>query len=517
MQKQTKRFGALVFTIAILVLLISCKSKETPAPPTETSAPQTQTTTALPSPIATPLVEANSNPLTGLPVEDINLLDLPALLVSISHFPVEARPQAGLSFAPWVFEIYITEGATRFLSVYHGEFPEPETPVTGDCPIRSEPFVQTANFIGDRVWLDENANQLQDAWERGVGGVCVTLYAENGTPLQQTSTDSNGYYGFNVDAGRYVLIFQKPAWTQFVQKNIGIEKQDSDADPATGQTEALGVTSSLHNVDAGLILTSQPPTTSELPAAKVGPVRSGRLVYADIAAFFPESCLIYAFASPEVLELLPQCFFVNHDLQGGGYLLEINELKRLAEESKLYDIDYSSNAFAATPPAGGEPTARLDVYVAYLNQAAWIYDAASQTYWRFVDKADIENPGVLYPEIDRLTSRQLQFENVIVLFTKHDVVSPTNLDIHLEEDQQGNALLFRDGQKYDIFWNTQLSDEERQSGRHKPIKFIDPNTKQLMPLKPGHTWIFIVTPETSVTPQGNGTWYLEFFQPPDAK
>ncbi|MBK7449569.1 MAG: DUF3048 C-terminal domain-containing protein [Anaerolineales bacterium] len=173
-----------------------------------------------------------------------------------------------------------------------------------------------------------------------------------------------------------------------------------------------------------MILTSQPPTTSELPAAKVGPVRSGRLVYADIAAFFPESCLIYAFASPEVLELLPQCFFVNHDLQGGGYLLEINELKRLAEESKLYDIDYSSNAFAETPPAGGEPAARLDVYVAYLNQAAWIYDAASQTYWRFVDKADIENPGVLYPEIDRLTSRQLQFENVIVLFTKHDVVSP---------------------------------------------------------------------------------------------
>jgi len=43
------------------------------------------------------------------------LLQFPALLVSISHFPVEARPQAGLSFAPYVFEIYITEGATRFL------------------------------------------------------------------------------------------------------------------------------------------------------------------------------------------------------------------------------------------------------------------------------------------------------------------------------------------------------------------------------------------------------------------
>jgi hypothetical protein len=54
------------------------------------------------------------NPLTGLAVEDPSLLQIPATLLSISHFPVTARPQAGLSFAPYVFEIYITEGATVF-------------------------------------------------------------------------------------------------------------------------------------------------------------------------------------------------------------------------------------------------------------------------------------------------------------------------------------------------------------------------------------------------------------------
>ena len=516
MQPDRRHFVFNFLVLLAMIVLAACNPTQgEDIKPTETSLPPTAALEPIPTSI--PLVEANENPLTGLPVEDNDLLDLPALLVSVSHFPVEARPQAGLSFAPWVFEIYITEGATRFLTVYHGIFPEPEVPVIGDCSVRGEPFVQTSNIIGSRVWLDDNANNIQEAWERGVGGVCVYLYQEDGALLQQTSTDSNGYYAFNVEPGRYALDFQNPQWMQFVQKNIGEENRDSDVDPSSGQTDMLDITTSLHNVDAGLILTSQPPSTSELPPAKVGPVRSGRLIYADIAAFFPDSCLIYAFASPEVLELLPKCYFVYHDLEGGGYMLDISELKRLAEESKLYDIDYASNSFDNDPLEGGETASRLDVYIAYLNQSAWVYDAASQSYWRYVDKADYDNAGIVYPDVDRLTSRQLQFENVVVIFTEHDVVSPTNLDIHLEEDKEGYALLFRDGQMYDMFWSTNLSDQERESGRYKPIKFVNPDTKQLMPLKPGRTWIIVVTPETTVTPQGEGEWYLEFYQPAGSK
>ncbi|GAB1471256.1 hypothetical protein MASR2M66_21340 [Chloroflexota bacterium] len=514
MRNHIRLFNWIVFIIPLL-MLTSCGVSQSETTPTETSAPLTAT--LAPTPTSTPLVAPHENPLTGLPVKDENLLDLPALLVSISHFPVEARPQAGLSFAPWIFEIYITEGATRFLTVFYGAFPEPEIPVTGDCDIRTEPITQTGNILGDRVWLDENANNIQEAWERGVGGVCVYLYQENGALLQQTSTDSNGYYAFNIEPGRYVLDFQAPPWMQFVQKNIGDEEKDSDANPANGQTEALEVKTSLHNVDAGLVIISEPLVTSELPPAKIGPIRSGRLIYADITEFFPDSCLIYAFASPEVLELIPQCFFVHHDIQGGGYMLETSELKRLAEESKLYDVDYASDAFDETPPNGGEPAVKLHSYIAYLNQSAWMYDAASQSYWRYVDNADYDNAGALHPEVDRLNSRQLQFENVIVLFTEHDVISPTNLDIHLEADKEGYAMLFRDGLKYDIFWSTKLTDEEIKTGRHKPIKFIDPDTSQLMPLKPGRTWIIVVTPNTPVTEENAGSWYLDFAQPEGAK
>src|SRR5690606_5193311 len=139
-----------------------------------------------------------------------------ALLISISHFPVNARPQAGLSFAPWVFEIYITEGATRFLTTFYGEFPKPEASIHGSCEVRTQPFLQTASLIGNHVWLDDNANHFQDDWERGIGGICVNLFDANGNFIQSTSTDSNGYYAFNVNEGSYILQFEKPVGMEFV-------------------------------------------------------------------------------------------------------------------------------------------------------------------------------------------------------------------------------------------------------------------------------------------------------------
>ena len=459
------------------------------------------------------------NPLTGLPVEDPSLLDLPALLVSISHFPVTARPQAGLSFAPIVFEIYITEGATRFLTTFYGEFPEPENPVTGGCEVRREIFTQTDLILGNHVWLDSNQNNRHEPFERGLGGMCINLYDANQNLIQQTTTDSNGYYGFNVSTGTYYVAMAKPTGMEFVQRNIGDEETDSDVDPASGWSDALNVTSPVLDLDAGLILSEEFLPNSVLPEPKVGPVLSGRLVYADIAAFFTDSCLIYAFASPEVLEKLPTCAFVTHDIQGGGYMLGIDEMKRLAQDSRKPDsvFDYASNLFSNDPPAGGRSAWNLHIFVAYLNQSAWQYDALSQSYWRFVDDASPDTAGIVHPEVDMLTNRQLRFENVIVLFARHDVISPTNLDIRLEQDQDGKAILFRDGMRYEIRWSTELTDQELETGIRKPIRFLFEDDVTSFPLKPGRTWIIIVTPKTTVTEQSAGDWLLRFVQPDVAK
>jgi len=147
------------------------------------------------------------NPLTGQRVPDSAQLTYPALLLSISHFPPAARPQAGFSFTPFVYEYYITEGSTRHLAVFYGEVPKPEIPLRGECAIRSEPMAQTNLILGNRVWDDANRNGIQDPGENGIGGICVNLFDQNGAVLQQTTTDSNGYYGFDIQPGRYRIQF----------------------------------------------------------------------------------------------------------------------------------------------------------------------------------------------------------------------------------------------------------------------------------------------------------------------
>lgn len=507
-----RRFAGVL--VAICLTTFSCApniAARTKPPETTNNATETpisQPTQTIP-PITPTLIPHPINPLTGLAVEDASLLDLPAMLVSISTFPVTARPQAGPSYAPYLFEVYITEGTNRYLTTFYGKFPAPESPITGGCNVRTKPFEKTGLLIGNRVWLDTNQNNQQDDWERGVGGVCVNLYDENLDLLQQTSTDSNGYYGFNVNAGKYFVAFAKPDGTEFVQKNVGGEEKDSDVDPASGWSDALDASDSLLHLDVGLILSGKPVPTSELPPARVGPVRSGRLIYADIANFFLDSCLIFAYASSEVLIELPKCHFVDHNIQGGGYMLDIDQLKRWAEERRdegLANV-YVSNIFSDELPDGGKPASKLDVFFAWLNQTGWRYDSPSESYWRYVDDGKAETAGILHPEIDRLTGRQLQFENVVVLFAKHDVISPTNLDIHLEQGLTGKALVFRNGQVYEIKWSTE---------NDGPLQFQSENGEPF-PLKPGHTWVTVVTLRTAVTEQRPGEWLLQFSQPPGAK
>jgi len=64
------------------------------------------------------------NPLTGLPVNNPGNLLLPPALVSVTNFPPTARPQAGLSTSPIVFELFIGDGMTRYLAIFYGDYPK---------------------------------------------------------------------------------------------------------------------------------------------------------------------------------------------------------------------------------------------------------------------------------------------------------------------------------------------------------------------------------------------------------
>lgn len=449
------------------------------------------------------------NPLTGLPVADPSLLKIPALLVSISNFPATARPQAGLSFAPFVYEFYITEGATRFLAVFYGESPHPEVPVSGGCEARTGPFVQSGVLLGNRVWLDANGNGLQDPGEAGVGGMCVDLYDSTGKLIQRASTDSNGYYGFNVKPGNYTIVFGRIHGYRFTRANAGNDEANSDADPATGRA-VVNVSADDLSVDVGLVPSAQAPTpsASDVPLAQVGPVRSGRLIYRYLAKSFGNSCLIYAFASEEVLKRLPQCHMVFHELVAGGYMMDLSEMQGVAQENlqaKGSDFNYASNAFSETPPPGGAPASLLKVYFAYQNQSGWAYDPLSQSYLRYVDTSEFDQAGMLHPDSDRLTRRQLSVQNVILMYAVHDVVSPTNLDIHLDAGATGKAVLLRGGRMFNITW----------SNRVQPIQFLGEDGRGVA-LEPGHTWVIVITPDSKLEQTKPGQWLLTFAQPPGA-
>ena len=126
------RQGNPAFTPAALVQKIKLEAPTAtePAPPAEKAADPGEPTLTF-TPVPTTPTDAGSpggtdaiNPLTGLPVQNPESLLLPPALVTITNWPYSARPQAGLTFSPIVFEWYIGEGMSRYQALFYGDYPQ---------------------------------------------------------------------------------------------------------------------------------------------------------------------------------------------------------------------------------------------------------------------------------------------------------------------------------------------------------------------------------------------------------
>ncbi|HKA07609.1 MAG TPA: SdrD B-like domain-containing protein, partial [Gemmataceae bacterium] len=110
--------------------------------------------------------------------------------------------------------------------------------------------------VGDRVWLDDNQNGLQDNGELGFANVEVRLLDEADTVLRTTQTDRDGLYSFDnlVPSTNYRIEFVAPQGRQFTVQNAGPPDQDSDPDPATGKTELFQIQAGEQkkDIDAGI-------------------------------------------------------------------------------------------------------------------------------------------------------------------------------------------------------------------------------------------------------------------------
>ena len=139
----------------------------------------------------------------------------------------------------------------------------PITGLTGPYSLSANEFNPTvdAGFykpasLGDYVFNDTNKDGIQNAGDTPIPGVVVTLY-QNGSAVATTTTDASGLYSFTGltpgAANVYQVGFTPPANFSSTSANVGFDGLDSDADPVTGLTQTLTLTSGENNtsVDAG--------------------------------------------------------------------------------------------------------------------------------------------------------------------------------------------------------------------------------------------------------------------------
>ena len=147
---------------------------------------------------------------------------------------------------------YVNIGAVKGTDVVSG------VQVT-DTDAANYSTTSVSQSLGDRVWLDTNANGIQDAGELGVAGVMMQLKNTSGSLLQTTTTDSNGNYLFDVAAGNYLVSVVTPAGYLVSPKDQGANDNiDSDIDPTSKTTGTITVNAGQQNrtVDAGIYQTA---------------------------------------------------------------------------------------------------------------------------------------------------------------------------------------------------------------------------------------------------------------------
>lgn len=337
------------------------------------------------------------NPLTGLPVDDPSALLLPPSLISITNWPVSARPQAGLSYASMVFEFSIGDGESRFLGLFYGDLP----------------------------------------------------------PAEQNLPDAD---------------------STAVQNTV------------------------------------------------VGPLRSGRLFYEPLRELYHGN-LFMASAYKGVRDNLNRYnIFYGSDEDIISAFVEVKDLLETAHESDLAvdPLAMAVNRFDKTPPAGGVDGADLWYIYNAQDQVHWQYDPARRSYIRYQDLADGQT---FVAASDRLNQQTLAYENVIILYANHRYCTEYAFDVDFHYQDLQPAVLFRDGQMYEIFWSTRNTEYEQNTGALRPIRFVNRDGTPFS-LKPGQTWVHLTPLNTPLweapdsealyyllnnREEGSGNWVIRFY------
>ncbi|HOG79026.1 MAG TPA: DUF3048 domain-containing protein [Anaerolineaceae bacterium] len=252
---------------------------------------------------------------------------------------------------------------------------------------------------------------------------------------------------------------------------------------------------------------------------QVGPMRSGRLVDAQLAPMY-QGTLAYVSAWDWVRTKLDQTMQWRGMLEGPNTCPAICRLPPGDVTSVFADTAALEEAFAKrnvqiedpvldgmyfneAVPANGIPGEKLRVEFYIKNIGEWVYDPVSGKYLRWIETVDVVTGEVngMIPLVDRLTDEQLGFSNVVLIFATYTTYSPTIHDMTILDNRDGmRAVLFRDGQAFETVW--------KSVGYDKPIQFFTPEGDP-MAFKPGNTWFVIMGRNSPYTETEPGKWLVQ--------
>lgn len=270
-------------------------------------------------------------------------------------------------------------------------------------------------------------------------------------------------------------------------------------DPSIRPQEGLGAADLVYEeIMDGWTVTRFTALFLESEAERIRPLRSARLVNLTMAPQY-DAALVHTGASDPIRYLLSQSSIVDldqyfhpapygllagYDWRGRMYSSTQAVRKYLQKQGLEREEMIEGYVFDPQPPEG---EVALTVHIPYPSSTVdWTFDPASGLYLRKVSNR---------AHVDALTGEQITAANIILFYTEHkktriveDVNGATAIDIVMAGN--GRAVVIRDGVQQEAEWRRTAEDEV--------ILYWDANG-QVIPFKPGKTWIELMPPDHEVT------------------
>jgi hypothetical protein len=241
--------------------------------------------------------------------------------------------------------------------------------------------------------------------------------------------------------------------------------------------------------------------------ARVGPVRSGRLIDLELPAIYDAVFACWGFSNGVLAIFLDSDLYPDQVVSNsiGGTLAPSPFYRDYSRDVPMEHTGYTDPelvrawatehgfsgrqdlegmTFSERPPEGGTPATAVHIpWRGSGAEAEWRYDADSGRYLRWT-------AGV--PHTDALDGQQLGVSNVVVLYVPQwdtDIVEDPHggaLSIQFALWDSNRAILFRDGQRFDLFWQRWERDD---------MLTLTDEEGNPVPLQVGSTFFEVVPPE----------------------